>query len=77
MIPFENLVNFGTTAVLSASKKRMGAFKMHSHSLNVSGGLLVYDVKTGIRNQCFRNTDTFRCLVVFQQGGHNTWQCQG
>ena len=28
----------------------------------------INDFETAIRNQCLRNTDTFRCLMVFEQG---------
>ena len=34
---------------------------------------LVNHFKTRIRHQCLRDTDTFRCLIVFQQSGNNAW----
>ena len=34
--------------------------------ISLSCQVLVYHVKAAIRNQCFRNSDTFRSLVVFE-----------
>ena len=35
-------------------------------TVQLSCQVLVYNVKAAIRNQCFRNSDTFRSLVVFE-----------
>ena len=37
---------------------------------------LVDDFESAVRNQCLRDADAFRCLMVFKQGSQDTWQCQ-
>lgn len=42
----------------------------------IFSSMSVDHVKSAVGNQCFRNPDTLRSLMVFQQGCYDAGQCQ-